>query len=45
MPGAEKAEGFLRQERKIDAIKAFRESTGVGLREAEEAVERWERRG
>lgn len=33
---------LLRQKRKIQAIKLYREQTGVGLREAKEAVERME---
>jgi ribosomal protein L7/L12 len=31
--------------RKIAAIKAYREATGAGLREAKDAVEAYERRG
>jgi len=37
-------ERLIRAGRKIEAIKAWRESTGVGLREAKEAVEELERR-
>ena len=34
------ATDLLKQGRKIEAIKVYRERTGVGLREAKEAVER-----
>jgi ribosomal protein L7/L12 len=39
-PGLDKVHEFLRQGQKIQAIKAYRESTGAGLKEAKEAVER-----
>jgi ribosomal protein L7/L12 len=42
-PAAE-VENLIRAGRKIEAIKAWRESTGQGLREAKEAVEAIERR-
>lgn len=31
--------------RKIEAIKIYRQATGAGLKEAKDAVERWEARG
>jgi ribosomal protein L7/L12 len=45
--GLEVIQTYLRQGRKIQAIKAYRELTGVGLKEAKDAVERMEgpRRG
>ena len=42
--GGGEVERLVRAGRKIEAIKAYRESTGVGLREAKEAVEALERR-
>jgi ribosomal protein L7/L12 len=37
-------EGLIREGRKIEAIKLWREATGLGLKEAKEAVEALERR-
>jgi ribosomal protein L7/L12 len=37
-------EGLIRQGKKIEAIKVYREQTRVGLKEAKEAVEAMERR-
>lgn len=34
-------EGLIASERKIEAIKRFRELTGSGLRDAKDAVENW----
>lgn len=39
-PGFEQVEELLRQGRKIQAIKVYRERTGAGLAEAKDAVER-----
>jgi ribosomal protein L7/L12 len=39
-PGLDEVHEFLRQGQKIQAIKAYRESTGAGLKDAKEAVER-----
>lgn len=36
---------LLRSGRKIEAIKVYREKTGVGLKEAKDAVERLESQG
>ena len=33
-------EGFLRAGRKIDAIKLYREETGLGLKEAKDAIDK-----
>jgi ribosomal protein L7/L12 len=41
-PGLDEVKDLLRQGRKIQAIKVYRQRTGVGLREAKEAVERIE---
>jgi len=38
-----KARELLRQGRKIEAIKVVREETGLGLREAKDLVESWEK--
>jgi ribosomal protein L7/L12 len=37
-------EMLLRQGKKIEAIKVYREQTGVGLKDAKDAVEEMERR-
>ena len=37
-------EHLIRSGRKIEAIKRYREATGLGLKEAKEAVEAFERR-
>lgn len=43
-PGiTDEVEDHLRAGRKISAIKAYRESTGAGLKEAKDAVEVYER--
>ncbi len=39
----EEVAGLLRDNQKIAAIKAFRDATGVGLREAKERVEELDR--
>jgi hypothetical protein len=39
----ERIEPLLREGRKIEAIKMYREIKGVGLKEAKDAVERYER--
>ena len=39
----EKVQDLLRQRRKIDAIKLYKEQTGVGLKEAKDAVDELER--
>lgn len=39
-PEFEQVNAFLREGKKIQAIKAYRESTGADLKEAKEAVER-----
>ena len=39
-PGFEDVENHLRHGNKIKAIKAYRERTGAGLKEAKDAVER-----
>jgi hypothetical protein len=41
-PGLDEVKDLLRQGRKIHAIKVYRQKTGVGLREARDAVERIE---
>jgi ribosomal protein L7/L12 len=38
------AEQWLRQGKKIEAVKAYRERTGVGLKEAKDVVDDLERR-
>jgi len=38
-PGLAKAAELLRQGSEIEAIKAYREATGAGLKESKEAVE------
>jgi len=43
-PGDAEIERLIRDGRKIEAIKAYRESTGLGLKEAKDAVEAIERR-
>ncbi|MGW6732235.1 ribosomal protein L7/L12 [Streptomyces sp. NPDC055013] len=42
-PRMAKVVALLREDKKIKAIKEYREITGVGLAEAKEAVERMER--
>jgi ribosomal protein L7/L12 len=39
-PHLQQVEALLRRGRSIEAIKAYREATGAGLREAKEAVDR-----
>lgn len=39
-PGMDRVRELLRQDKKIQAIKVYRELTGTGLKEAKEAVER-----
>lgn len=39
-PGFEQVESYVREGKKIQAIKAYRERTGASLVEAKEAVER-----
>jgi ribosomal protein L7/L12 len=39
-PALEEVKGFLRQGKKLHAVKAYRKGTGAGLKEATEAVER-----
>jgi ribosomal protein L7/L12 len=39
-PGLDQVHAFLREGKKIQAIKAYRESTGADLKDAKEAVER-----
>ncbi|MER5403755.1 ribosomal protein L7/L12 [Streptomyces sp. NPDC002769] len=41
-PELEQVVALVRDGRKVQAIKAYREFTGVGLREAKDAVERME---
>ena len=43
-PDVAGVEQLLRQKNKIEAIKVYRQMTGVGLREAKDAVEAIERR-
>ena len=38
-PGMERVHELLRQDKKIQAIKVYRELTGAGLKEAKDAVE------
>lgn len=40
--GIQKAQDFLRNGRKIQAIKEIRQTFGVGLKEAKEIVDKWE---
>ncbi|MFC7220995.1 ribosomal protein L7/L12 [Streptomyces polyrhachis] len=40
IPGMERVHELIRQGRKIEAIKAYRQLTGEGLKEAKDAVER-----
>ncbi|MEB8340867.1 ribosomal protein L7/L12 [Streptomyces endophyticus] len=42
VPGLDGVRGLLRDGKKIPAIKAYREATGVGLKEAKDAVDRIE---
>jgi ribosomal protein L7/L12 len=39
-PGLDQVHAFLREGKKIQAIKVYREITGVGLKDAKDAVER-----
>ncbi|MFG2191727.1 ribosomal protein L7/L12 [Streptomyces sp. NPDC048639] len=41
-PGMDRVGDLLRKGKKIEAIKAYREITGAGLKEAKDAVERLE---
>jgi ribosomal protein L7/L12 len=43
MDQMESARAALRDGRKIEAIKIVRETTGLGLKEAKDLVESWER--
>jgi ribosomal protein L7/L12 len=43
-PDTSEVEQLLRRGNKIEAIKVYREKTGVGLKEAKDAVEEIERR-
>ena len=42
-PPALRVEALIRQRRKIEAIKVYREAMGVSLKDAKEAVEAMER--
>jgi ribosomal protein L7/L12 len=44
-PHLKQVEALLRRGKTIEAIKAYREATGAGLREAKEAVDRLSGRG
>jgi ribosomal protein L7/L12 len=44
-PHLQQVEAMLRRGKTIEAIKAYREATGAGLREAKEAVDRISARG
>ncbi|NJP53657.1 hypothetical protein HCJ93_27220 [Streptomyces sp. SBST2-5] len=44
-PRREEIAGLLREGKKVQAIKVYREATGAGLVEAKEAVEELERQG
>lgn len=44
-PGLDNVRALLRDGKKIPAVKAYREATGVGLKEAKEAVDRIEAGG
>jgi ribosomal protein L7/L12 len=44
-PHLQQIEALLRRGKTIEAIKAYREATGAGLREAKEAVDRLSARG
>ncbi|GGZ82402.1 hypothetical protein ACFOOM_22515 [Streptomyces echinoruber] len=39
-PDLERVRDLVRADRRVEAIKAYREATGAGLREAKEAVDR-----
>ena len=43
-PGLAEAANWLRQGKKMDAIKAYQKVTGLGLKEAKEAVEALEQK-
>jgi ribosomal protein L7/L12 len=43
-PALAEAANWLRQGKKIDAIKAYQKSTGLGLKEAKDAVEALEQK-
>ena len=43
VPAAEHIEALVSDGRMIEAIKAYREATGAGLKEAKDAVEAWQR--
>ncbi|GAA3794198.1 hypothetical protein GCM10022403_030070 [Streptomyces coacervatus] len=44
-PWSDEVDALLRDGKKIQAIKAYREATGAGLREAKEAVDKLEKLG
>ncbi len=43
LTGASSIEGLLRSGRKIEAIKVYRQQTGIGLKEAKDAVDAMEK--